>query len=213
MPGDVVTARLQAASEGLSTQEAAARLTRYGANALGDAGSRTWAHVLANQLRSPLLLLLVFASIASGLTQEWFDAGMVLLIVVTTVVIGFVREYSAETAARALQARVHVRARVMRDGRVTDVPVAAIVPGDVVLLAAGSLVPGDGVLLEATDFFVSEAALTGESFPVEKSTAVVAESAALAERTNCVFFGTNVRSGTGRCLIVDTGSRTATAPD
>jgi P-type Mg2+ transporter len=209
VPGDVVALRLQSSSDGLSAQEAKARLVRYGPNVLDDAKSRTWLHVLGNQLRSPLLLLLVFAAIASGLTQEWFDAGMVLLIVLTTVVIGFVREYSAETAARALRARVHVRARVLRDRRVADLALAEIVPGDVVLLGAGSLVPGDGILLDATDFFVSEAALTGESFPIEKRPGVIAESAALAERTNCVFFGTNVRSGTGQCLIVETGSRTA----
>lgn len=206
---DVVAAGLQSSPAGLSAQDAKARLARYGPNALDDSRSRTWLHVLANQLRSPLLLLLVFAAIASGLTQEWFDAGIVLVIVVTTVVIGFLREYSAETAARALQARVHVRARVVRDARVADLALADIVPGDVVLLAAGSLVPGDGVLLDATDFFVSEAALTGESFPVEKRPGVVPAPAALAERPNCVFFGTNVRSGTARCLIVDTGPRTA----
>src|SRR5688572_17382315 len=206
---DVVAARLQSSRDGMSAQEAEARLVRYGPNALNDSSARTWGHVLANQLRSPLLLLLVFAAIASGLTQEWFDAGMVLVIVVTTVVIGFVREYSAETAARALRARVHVRARVLRDGRAADLALTEIVPGDVVLLAAGSLVPGDAVLLDATDFFVSESALTGESFPVEKRPGVVAGSAALSERTNCVFFGTNVRSGAARCLIVDTGSRTA----
>jgi P-type Mg2+ transporter len=209
VPGDIVAARLQSRPEGLSTPDAEARLARYGPNALDGSRSRSWAHVLANQLRSPLLLLLVFAAIASGLTQEWLDAGIVLVIVVTTVVIGFVREYSAETAAQALRARVHVRARVLRDGHVVELAMTAIVPGDVVLLAAGSLVPGDGVLLDATDFFVSEAALTGESFPVDKRPGVVDEAAALGERTNCVFFGTNVRSGTARCLIVDTGSRTA----
>ena len=209
VPRDVVAARLQSSTDGLSAREADARLARYGPNALDDSPSRTWAHVMANQLRSPLLLLLVFAAIASGLTQEWFDASMVLVIVVTTVVIGFAREYGAETAAHALRARVHLRAKILRDGCVTDLALTEIVPGDVVLLAAGSLVPGDGVLLDATDFFVSEAALTGESFPVEKRPGVVAESAALAERTNCVFFGTNVRSGAARCLIVDTGSRTA----
>ena len=209
VPAELVTTQLQSAPDGLSAPEAAARLERYGPNALDASRSRTWLHVLANQLRSPLLLLLVFAAIASGLTQEWFDAGMVLVIVVTTVAIGFAREYSAETAAQALRARVRVRARAMRDGRLTEVDLAAIVPGDVVELAAGSLVPGDGMLLSATDFFVSEAALTGESFPVEKRPGVVAASAALPERTNCVFFGTNVRSGTARCLIVHTGAGTS----
>ena len=209
VPSDLVAAQLESGPNGLSARESVARLARYGPNALDASRSRTWLHVFANQLRSPLLLLLVFAALASGLTQEWFDAGMVLVIVVTTVVIGFVREYSAETAAQALRARVRVRARALRDSRLNEVDVVAIVPGDVVELTAGSLVPGDGILLEATDFFVSEAALTGESFPVEKRPGVVAPYAALAERTNCVFFGTNVRSGTARCLIVRTGPQTA----
>jgi len=209
VPADEVASRLQSQTDGLSTPDAKTRLDRYGPNTLADSRSRTWFHVLGNQLRSPLLLLLVFAAIASGLTQEWFDAGMVLVIVVTTVLIGFVREYSAETAARALRARLHVRAKVLRDGRVADLAASAIVPGDVVLLSAGSLVPGDGVLLDAADFFVSESVLTGESFPVEKRPGVVESAAGLAQRTNCVFSGTNVRSGSARCLIVETGARTA----
>jgi Mg2+-importing ATPase len=209
VPVHDVAVWLESDAAGLSTDDAEARLERYGANTLEDSRSRTWIHVLGNQLRSPLLLLLVFAAIASGLTREWVDAGLVLGIVVTTVAIGFVREYSAETAARSLRARLRVRTRVVRDGRVTDLAASSIVPGDVVLLSAGSLVPGDGVLLEATDFFVSESVLTGESFPVEKRPGVSARTAGLAQRANCVFFGTNVRSGSARCLIVETGSRTA----
>jgi hypothetical protein len=121
--------------------------------------------VLGRQLRSPLLLLLVFAAGASALTGEWVDA--------------------------------------------EQVPSADVVPGDVVLLSAGSLVPADAVVLEAIDFFVSEAVLTGESFPVQKQKGLLAASAELVERTNCVFLGTNVRSGTARCLVVATGSATA----
>jgi P-type Mg2+ transporter len=209
VPGDLVAAQLRSGTNGLTSREASARLNHHGPNALEESRPRTWLHVFGNQLRSPLLLLLVFAALASGLTQEWFDAGMVLAIVVTTVAVGFAREYGAETAAQALRARIRARTRAVRDGRLTDVDVVAIVPGDVVELAAGSLVPGDGILLSATDFFVSQAALTGESFPVEKRPGTVVASAALPERTNCVFLGTNVRSGTARCLIVHTGRRTA----
>src|SRR6185436_15171576 len=108
--------------------------------------------------------------------------------------IGYTREYQAETAAAALQARVRTHARVVRDGGVVDVPLQVIVPGDVVLLAAGSLIPADGVILEAADFFVSEAVLTGESFPVEKHAGTVAPTAGLRDRSNCVFLGTNARS-------------------
>jgi Mg2+-importing ATPase len=122
--------------------------------------------------------------------------------------VGYSREYSAQAVADALRARVHVRTRVMRDGCVEMVDTRDIVPGDLVLLAAGSLVPADAVIIESTDFFVSEAVLTGESFPVEKRPGVSHARAAVAERTNCVFLGTNVRSGTARVLVARTGAST-----
>ena len=164
--------------------------------------------VLISQLRSPLLLLLVFAAAASALSGEWLDSAIVLTIVMATAGIGYSREYSAQTAAAALGARVRVRANVLRDGQSALVPIELVVPGDVVLLAAGSLVPADSVVLDATDCFVSEAVLTGESFPVEKKPGIVPASSGLAKRTNCVSLGTNVRSGTARCLVVKTGSST-----
>jgi P-type Mg2+ transporter len=200
--------RLGSSPAGLPSAEAAARLKQHGPNQLRPRGAVSRTHVLASQFRSPLLLLLVFAAIASALTGEWLDAAIVLVIVLTSAAIGYSREYSAQAAAHALQARVRVRVTVARDGQRTAVPIEDLVPGDVALLAAGSLVPADAVLIDATDFFVSEAVLTGESFPVEKTPGVVAPSAAISERTNCVFLGTNVRSGTARCLVVHTGSRT-----
>ena len=159
-------------------------------------------------MEEPLLLLLVFAAIASALTGQWMDAAIVLTIVVTTVVIGYTREYSAQTAAAALRTRLSLRTVALRDRQPVQVPTHDIFPGDVVLLAAGSLVPADGVILEAADFYVSEAVLTGESFPVRKTAGTREATAGLGERTNCVFLGTNVRSGTARCLIVRTGSAT-----
>jgi Mg2+-importing ATPase len=156
-----------------------------------------------------LLLLLVFAAIASAVTREWVDSAIVLTVVLATVAIGSSREYAAFAAVEALRARVRTRARVARGARVELVPVEALVQGDVILLSAGSLVPADGIVLEATDCYVSEAALTGESFPVEKHAGVVASDAPLRERTNCVFMGTNVRSGTARCVVVHTGDSTA----
>jgi Mg2+-importing ATPase len=164
--------------------------------------------VLLNQLRNPLLLVLVFAAAASALTGEWVDAHIVLAIVFASVGVGYTREYRAEAAAADLQARIRSRARTLRDGRALDVPVEEIVPGDVVLLSAGSLVPADGVILNATDCFISEAVLTGESFPVTKQAGALAADIALRDRRNCVFLGTNVRSGTARVVIVTTALRT-----
>ncbi len=198
----------QSSIDGLSAADAARRLETCGPNILRDEHGLSRVDVFARQWRSPLLLLLVFAAVASALTGQWMDAAIVLTIVVATVMIGYTREYSAQTAAAALRARLTVRTLALRDGRAVPVPIQEIVPGDVVLLAAGSLVPADGVILESADFYASEAVLTGESFPVLKKPGTMEASAGLAERTNCVFLGTNVRSGTATCLIVCTGSAT-----
>jgi Mg2+-importing ATPase len=195
-------------TNGLAHAEATRRLQRFGPNTVRDRRPLSRLGVLGRQLRSPLLLLLVFAAAASVLTAEWFDAAMVLTIVIVTVVIGYSREYSAQAAADALRARIRSEATVFRDGRSMRVPVEDVVPGDVVLLSAGTLVPADAVVLEATDCFVNQAVLTGESFPSRKAPGAVDARAAIADRTNCVFLGTNVRSGTARAFVVATGAAT-----
>ena len=194
---------------GLSAAEARRRLTTYGRNELRTHRSLSRLRVLAHQLRSPLLLLLLFAAGVSIATGEMVDAGIVLVIVGATVLIGANREYSAEAAAVALRARIRTQTTAVRDGQPIKVPIEEVVPGDVVLLAAGSLVPADCIVLEATDFFVSEAVLTGESFPAEKRAGRPDGDDPLADRDGAVFLGTSVSSGTARCLVVATGARTA----
>ena len=206
-PGELAQ-RLGSGAEGLSGAEAAQRLEQHGPNELRERRPSSRLAVLGRQLRSPLLLLLVFAAGASAVTGQWLDAAIVAAIVMATVGIGYSREYRAQAVAGALRARLHVRASVLRDGRAQPVPPEDVVPGDVVLLSAGSLVPADAVILQATDFFVSEAMLTGESFPVQKKPGVVDQSAGLGARMNCVFLGTNVRSGMARGLVVATGPAT-----
>ncbi|MFO0750533.1 MAG: magnesium-translocating P-type ATPase [Myxococcota bacterium] len=206
---------LGATRDGLTAARAATRLAEVGPNELREHERLSHWRVLRRQIASPLILLLVFAAIVSFATGEWVDAGIVLVIVLASVGVGYRREYVAERAADALQARVRTTVRVLRDGQPIAVPRRDIVPGDVVLLAAGSLVPADGLILEATDCYVSEAVLTGESFPVEKHPTGSAPSAAsaptaLAERPRdgAMFLGTNVRSGSARCLVVKTGTAT-----
>jgi Mg2+-importing ATPase len=201
-------AAVSADAQGLSGTEAARRLRQHGPNTLRAQQSLSRLRLLGNQLRSPLLFLLVFAAVASAATREWIDSGIVLAVVFATVAIGYSREYGAHRAVEALRDRVRTRAQALRDGRVQAVAVEELVPGDVVLLSAGSLVPADAVVLESTDCYVSEAALTGESFPAQKCAGAVAPDAPLGERTNGVFLGTNVRSGTARCVVVRTGSST-----
>ncbi len=206
---DAIAASLSVSpASGLSAGEAADRLLRDGRNEVGAQGRHTRLEVLACQFRSPLLLLLVFAAVLSAATGQWLDAVIVMAIVLATTLLGYSREYAAQVAAAELEARLHLQVTVRRDGQAIAIPAADVVAGDVVLLAAGALVPADGVVLDATDFFVSEAALTGESFPVQKAPAPVEAGAPLARRTNCVFLGTNVRSGTAVALVVATGRRT-----
>jgi Mg2+-importing ATPase len=200
--------RLDCTADGLSSTEARRRLGLYGPNQIREREQLSRLRVLWAQLRNPLQLLLVFAAAASALTGEWTDAIIVLTIVIVSSGIGYWREYSAGVAAAALESRIRVRTKVLRDGAQTSVEFDEIVPGDVILLNAGSLVPADAVVLEATDCYVSEAVLTGESFPVEKKPGKVLPNTRLAERSNCVFGGSNVRSGTAKCLVVETGSST-----
>jgi Mg2+-importing ATPase len=186
-----------AAIPGLSSAEARLRLAQHGRNEIREHEQLSGARVLAAQFRSPLLLLLVFAAVVAALTGQWIDAVIVTVIVLASAGLGFVREYNAQAAAAALRSRIRTHAKVIRDGIPVKIPIEELVPGDVVLLSAGSLVPADGSVLDARDFFVSEAVLTGESFPVEKFAG------------DRVSLGTNVRSGTARCVVDATGRATA----
>lgn len=212
-PLDQLLTSLNSSADGLSSAEAARRLQQVGPNTLKAGQQVTALGLLLNQFKSPLVLILVFAVIVSAFAQEWTDAIIILVIILGSSLLGFWQEYRASNAVAQLRARVTLKAIVLRDGKSQTIPAEAVVPGDVVLLSAGSLIPADGVLLEANDFFVSQAVLTGETFPVEKkvthNAGEVAETAGLAERTNCVFMGTSVRSGTAHALIVQTGATTA----
>lgn len=150
----------------------------------------------------------MIAAFVSVLMHDWVDALIILGIIFISAVLSFVQEYRASHAVEKLRQRVSVKTIVVRNGQIQICSHEEIVQGDVVKLSAGSLIPGDGILLEAKDFFVSQALLTGETFPVEKQPGVVSESAGLAERSNCVFMGTSVRSGTATVLIVNTAQET-----
>jgi len=208
IPEQALLGALQTAPGGLSEEEAARRLESFGENELEESRRPSRLRVIWLQLKSPLVLLLVAAAIISAFTGDWTDAVIVLAIVLGSVVLGYSREYKAQAAISRLRERITTLVRVLRGEAERTVPISKIVPGDVVLLSAGSMVPADARLLEATDLFVSQSVLTGESFPVEKRPGVVEPTAALAGRDNCVFRGTHVRSGTGRCLVVATGQGT-----
>jgi Mg2+-importing ATPase len=208
LPREQLLAQLHADAGGLSAAEAAARLQRYGPNAFDGAKRAGVLGLYINQFKSPLVLILIVASAVSLLASEWVDAAVVLVVVFGSTILGFAQEYIASNAIEELRSQVVITSTVLRGGAALTLPSAQVVPGDVVLLAAGSLVPADAVVLEARDFFVTQAVLTGETFPVEKLAGVAPAQAGLTERVNCVFMGTSVRSGTARALVAATGKAT-----
>jgi Mg2+-importing ATPase len=208
-PSPSLLAALHTTPDGLTAAEARQRLEGYGPNLLQAKEKTTALRLFLNQFKSPIVLILLFATVISAFLQDWVDAVIILLIVMGSALLSFYQEYNANNAAEKLREQVSFKTDVLRDGKPASIPTDEIVPGDVVLLSAGSLIPADGLVIEARDFFVNQAVLTGETFPVEKMPGILPESAGLAERTNIVFMGTNVRSGNAKVLIVQTGLQTA----
>jgi len=194
----------------LSGAEAKARLSRFGPNLFREQQSKSLLRHYLSRFKNPLVLILLVASAVSAFTGEVTNFFIISFIVLLSVTLDFVQEYRANAAAERLRLSVSVRAIVMRDGKRLEVPVAEVVPGDLVVLAAGDLIPADGRVLEARDFFVKQALLTGESYPVEKRPGVLPDAATdLQDATNAVFMGTSVISGSARMLVVRTGTATA----
>ena len=202
-------ADLESQPSGLSMAEAALRLARSGPNRLRpDSALSSW-RLLLGQIRSPLLLILLFAALISAFLHEWVDALVITVIIIASSTISFFQEYRASRAVAALRARLAHMVRALRDGQQVTIPAETLVPGDLVLLSAGSLIPADGIILSARDCYVSEAALTGETFPVSKQPGPVEPTALLAHRSNSVFLGTTVHSGSALFVVVQTGATTA----
>src|ERR1035437_1308909 len=200
--------QLQATANGLTTDDAQKRLTSYGVNRLKPQKRSDAFALLVAQFKSPIILILVFATGLSLFLHNVVDASIILTIVVISGLLGFWQEHSASNAIEKLLAIVQIKAAVLRDGKEQEVPVEEIVPGDIVILNAGDIVPGDCLVLEGKDVFVDEAMLTGETFPVEKSVAVLSAETALAQRTNAIWMGTHVVSGNAKALVVFTAKDT-----
>jgi Mg2+-importing ATPase len=154
---------------------------------MGPARRITRLTLLLNQFRSPLLLILLIAAVLSFFLRDAADAVIILGIVTLSACLGFWHEWTAADAMKKLLARVRTRASVLRDGERVSVPVEEVVPGDVVILAAGDAVPGDGRILESRDLYVEEAALTGESFPLGKAAGTLPTGTPLSGRSNSLW--------------------------
>jgi Mg2+-importing ATPase len=209
-PVAVVLERLGTHAEGFLAAEAAARLATQGPNRIADQPRRRLLLSFLARFRNPLILMLLAAAAVSAVTQDPTSFVIITTIVLLSVILDFVQEHRAEIAADKLRERVALRVSALRDGRVCDVAAAVIVPGDVVMLAAGDLVPADCRLVESKDLFVNEALLTGEAYPAEKQARDLTKDEAhdVAAPPNAVFMGSSVLSGTARAVVVATGRDT-----
>jgi len=208
VPGDELLGQLGSSRAGLTPAEARERLSQHGPNTLRPSERTSGLWLLLNQFRSPLVLVLIGAAIISFFLGDRTNAIIILVIVVISGVLGFGQEYRAAGAVTRLLARVRVKTTVRRGGRDREIPVEDVVPGDIVVVNAGDVIPADCVLLESKNLFADEAALTGESYPVDKFAGTVPPDTVLARRTNVLHMGTNVVSGTALALVVATGRNT-----
>ena len=199
---------LQTTPQGLTDDEAKERLKRYGVNLLKPKKKSDALTLLLSQFKSPIILILLFAAVLSLFLHDPTDAMIILAIVLVSGLLGFWQERGAVNAVDKLLAIVEIKATVIRDGDPKEVPLEEIVPGDIILLRAGDVIPGDSLILESKDLFVDEAALTGETYPVEKVTEVLPTEKPLSQRTNSLFMGTHVVSGEAKAVVVHTGKET-----
>jgi Mg2+-importing ATPase len=203
-PADLLT-QLETQREGLKSEEARRRLIIYGANLLKPPKRSDALALLLSQFKSPIILTLVFAAGLSFFLHDPVDAIIILIIVLISGLLGFWQERGAADAVEKLLAIVRIKTSVLRDGKQEKIPLEDVVPGDIVLLNAGDAIPADCLILESRDLFVDEATMTGETYPVEKEAALLPSDTPLSGRTNCLFMGTHVISGTAQAVVVFTG--------
>lgn len=203
-------------SRGLTSQEAACRLEKYGKNKLKEAKKESLFHRFLNQLKDPMILILLVAAGVSAVTSIYSQEGLgevaiILVVVLINAILGVYQESKAEKAIEALQAMTAATSKVIRDGEIIHLKSEELVPGDVILLEAGDAVPADGRLLESASLKIEEAALTGESVPVDKDIRPLDPQSGdvpLGDRKNMVYMGSTVVYGRGRAIITGTGMET-----
>jgi Ca2+-transporting ATPase len=196
-------------ARGLASPEVAERLTRHGPNTLPAGKQRSALAILAHQFKSLIVGLLVGASVLALVMGDHLEAAAIGVVIVLNAVIGFMTEWKARTALDGLRKGAVRVARVLRDGKEGLIPAEGLVPGDVVMLAAGDRVPADGRIVEQAQLQADESALTGESLPVGKSDEPITQGdVALGDRLNMVHMGTAITAGRGTFLVTETGTRT-----
>jgi Ca2+-transporting ATPase len=209
MSAETVLRQLASRPDGLMAAEAEARVAQYGPNELQAAdGVSAWS-ILAAQFKNVLILILLVATLLSAVLGHGTEAVAIAAIVLLAVLLGFVQEYRAERATDALRRMTAPTATVLRDGEECEIPARQLVPGDVILLRAGDRVPADARVVESVNLQIEEAALTGESVPVEKHAGAMDDPGLmLGDRRNMAFAGTAATYGRGRAVVTSTGMNT-----
>jgi P-type Mg2+ transporter len=204
-----VLAQMGTSVNGLNQSEIEALRDRFGSNEVAKESKRTWLARLWENIKNPLVILLVILGSISYFTGDIRATIIILLMVVLGIVLRFVQENRADNAAEKLKAMVTTTATVIRDGRHSEVTLKDLVPGDIVSLSAGDMIPADVRVISAKDLFINQAALTGETLPVEKNSRVEnSDGKNPLEMANLCFLGSNIESGAGTAVVVETGSKT-----
>jgi Mg2+-importing ATPase len=208
VPSFELLQQLQTTPQGLMDDEVQQRLLRYGSNLLKPKKKSDALTLLVAQFKSPIILILIFAAGLSFFLRNPIDATIILVIVLVSGFLGFWQERGAVNAVEKLYAIVQIKTTVVRNGDSKEVPIEEVVPGDIVFIKASDVIPGDCLLLESKDLFIDEAALTGETYPVEKSIGILPPETPLSQRTNSLFMGTHVVSGSAKAVLIRTGKET-----
>jgi Mg2+-importing ATPase len=202
LSSDEVFSQTRTNLNGLPRDEAQKRLSRFGVNVLKPRGKTDTLSLLINQFRSPLVLILIIASIAAFFLGDPTNAAIILVIVVASGLLGFRQERGSTNAVQRLMGIIQIKVSVLRAGSQFEIPSEEIVPGDIVILSAGDVIPADCLIID------SKATLTGETYPAEKVVGVVKAETTISHRTNSLFMGTHVISGSARAVVVNTGPAT-----
>ncbi len=200
--------RLKSSRKGLSEEEARQRLSDYGPNKLPEQEKTNILALIIKQFKDFLVLILVIAAVISWISGKMVDVYVIIGVILVNATIGFIQEYRAEKAVKALKSLIKQEALVIRDGKSKTVESVNLVPGDIVKLDEGNSVPADGRIIEKKNLQIEESSLTGESVPVDKETEALDEDTSLPDRKNMIFKGTHVARGTCKALITATGEHT-----
>lgn len=200
--------KLETSDEGLTSSEAQKRLSFYGPNILKPEKKFSVFSIFLTQFKSPIILILIFAAGLAFFLKDLSDTIIILSIVLISGVLGFWQEFKATTTINKLLETIRIKVNVLRNNKDIEVPLENVVPGDIVILNAGDIIPADCLIIESENLFVNESTLTGESYPSEKKAGILPPGTPISGRTNCLFMGTNVVSGTGKAIAVNTGKST-----